>query len=156
MGKSPCQFSIHIFEVRKKNAIEDRLEQYLDIIGLNEYCGWYTADLKTLPALFANSKPQKPVIVTEFGADAYAGLHGTITDKGTEECQAFVYEKQIETIRNIPYIKGMTPWILYDFRCPRRTSVNQKYYNTKGLLSADKKYRKQAFYVLQKFYRELQ
>lgn len=140
----------------KKNAIEDRLEQYLDIIGLNEYCGWYTADLKTLPALFANSKPQKPVIVTEFGADAYAGLHGTITDKGTEECQAFVYEKQIETIRNIPYIKGMTPWILYDFRCPRRTSVNQKYYNTKGLLSADKKYRKQAFYVLQKFYRELQ
>lgn len=140
----------------KKNAIEDRLEQYLDIIGLNEYCGWYTADLKTLPALFANSKPQKPVIVTEFGADAYAGLHGTITDKRTEECQAFVYEKQIETIRNIPYIKGMTPWILYDFRCPRRTSVNQKYYNTKGLLSADKKYRKQAFYVLQKFYRELQ
>lgn len=140
----------------KKNAIEDRLEQYLDIIGLNEYCGWYTADLKMLPALFANSKPQKPVIVTEFGADAYAGLHGTITDKGTEECQAYVYEKQIETIRNIPYIKGMTPWILYDFRCPRRTSVNQKYYNTKGLLSADKKYRKPAFYVLQQFYKELQ
>ena len=140
----------------KKNAIEDRLEQYLDIIGLNEYCGWYTADLKTLPELFANSKPEKPVIVTEFGADAYAGLHGTIMDKGTEECQAFVYEKQIETIRNIPYIKGMTPWILYDFRCPRRTSVNQKYYNTKGLLSADKKYRKQAFYVLQQFYKELQ
>lgn len=140
----------------KKNAIEDRLEQHLDIIGLNEYCGWYTADLKTLPALFANSKPQKPVIVTEFGADAYVGLHGTITDKGTEECQAFVYEKQIETIRNIPYIKGMTPWILYDFRCPRRTSVNQKYYNTKGLLSADKKYRKPAFYVLQQFYKELQ
>lgn len=140
----------------KKNAIEDRLEQHLDIIGLNEYCGWYTADLKTLPALFANSKPQKPVIVTEFGADAYVRLHGTITDKGTEECQAFVYEKQIETIRNIPYIKGMTPWILYDFRCPRRTSVNQKYYNTKGLLSADKKYRKPAFYVLQQFYKELQ
>ena len=140
----------------KKNAIEDRLEQYLDIIGLNEYCGWYTADLKMLPSLFANSKPAKPVIVTEFGADAYAGLHGTITDKGTEECQAYVYEKQIETIRNIPYIKGMTPWILYDFRCPRRTSVNQKYYNTKGLLSADKKYRKPAFYVLQQFYKELQ
>ena len=140
----------------RKNAIEDRLEQYLDIIGLNEYCGWYTADLKTLPELFANSRPEKPVIITEFGADAYAGLHGTITDKGTEECQAFVYEKQIETIRHISYVKGMTPWILYDFRCPRRTSVNQRYYNTKGLLSADKKYRKPAFYVLQQFYKELQ
>ena len=49
----------------------------------------------------------------------------------------------------------MTPWILFDFRCPRRTSLIQKYYNRKGLLSEDKKYRKPAFYVLQKFYEEL-
>ena len=139
----------------KKNAIEDRLEQYLDIIGLNEYCGWYVADLNTIPELFANSRPDKPVIITEFGADAYAGFHGTVIDKGTEECQKFIYEKQIEVIRKIPYIKGMTPWILYDFRCPQRTSVNQRYYNTKGLLSTDKKHRKLAFSVLQKFYKEL-
>lgn len=64
-------------------------------------------------------------------------------------------KKQIATLRNIDYIKGMTPWILYDFRCPRRTSLIQKYYNRKGLLSEDKKYRKLAFYVLQKFYEEL-
>ena len=135
-----------------KNAIEDRLEEHLDLIGLNEYCGWYTADLKMLPELFENSNPKKPVIITEFGADAYAGLRGTITDKGTEDCQAFVYEKQIETIRTIPYIKGMTPWILNDFRCPRRTSVNQRYFNTKGLISADRKHRKMAFDVLKNFY----
>ena len=66
-----------------------------------------------------------------------------------------VYEKQTETIRTIPYVKGMTPWILYDFRCPRRTSMIQDYYNRKGLLSPDKTYRKPAFYVLQKFYQEL-
>lgn len=135
-----------------KNAIEDRLEQYLDIIGLNEYCGWYTADWNSLPALFENSDPKKPVIITEFGADAYPGLRGTITDKGTEDCQAYVYESQTEKIRQISYIKGMTPWIFYDFRCPRRTSVKQKYYNTKGLLSADKKHKKLAFYVLRDFY----
>ncbi len=137
-----------------KNAIEDRLEQYLDVIGVNEYCGWYTADLKMLPALFENSSPDKPVIITEFGADALTGLRGTISDKGTEDCQAYVYEKQTENIRKIPYIKGMTPWILHDFRCPRRTSVNQRYYNTKGLLSADKKHKKLAFYVLRDFYNE--
>ncbi len=140
---------------QEKNAIEDRLEQYLDIIGVNEYIGWYTAEWSKLPELFENSKPEKPVIITEFGADAFAGLRGTIMDKGTEDCQAYVYEKQTENIRKIPYIKGMTPWILYDFRCPRRTGVNQKYYNTKGLLSADKKYRKPAFYVLQSFYRSI-
>jgi len=139
----------------EKNMIVDRLADYLDVIGINEYCGWYTPDFAKLPELMANSNPAKPVIITEFGADALAGHHGTITDKGTEECQVYVYEKQIETLRGIDYIKGMTPWILYDFRCPRRTSVIQGYYNRKGLLSEDKTYKKPAFYVLQKFYREL-
>lgn len=137
-----------------KNAIEDRLEQYLDIIGLNEYCGWYAADFRMLPALFENSDPKKPVIITEFGADAMSGNRGTVTDKGTEDCQAFVYEKQIENIRKISYIKGMTPWILRDFRCPRRTAVTQKYYNTKGLVSAGGK-RKMAFGVLRDFYNSI-
>lgn len=139
----------------EKNVIADRLAEYLDVIGINEYCGWYTPDFEKLPQLMANSRPQKPVIITEFGADALAGHHGTITDKGTEECQAYVYERQIETLREIDYIKGMTPWILYDFRCPRRTSYIQKYYNRKGLCSADKKYKKMAFHVLQRFYMEL-
>ena len=49
----------------------------------------------------------KSVIITEFGADAQPRLRGTITDKGTEDCQAHVYEKQTEQIRRIPYIKGM-------------------------------------------------
>lgn len=135
-----------------KNMIRDRLTEYLDIIGLNEYCGWYNPNFKSLPELFENSDPDKPVIITEFGADALPGHHGTITDKGTEECQKYVYEKQIEAISAIDYIKGMTPWILYDFRCPRRTSVLQKYYNRKGLFSADKKYKKPAYYVLKNFY----
>ena len=139
----------------EKNVIADRLIEYLDVIGINEYCGWYTPDFEKLPQLMANSRPQKPVIITEFGADALEGHHGTVTDKGTEECQAYVYERQIATLREIDYIKGMTPWILYDFRCPRRTSYIQNYYNRKGLCSADKKYKKMAFYVLQKFYMEL-
>lgn len=138
----------------EKNAIEDRLEKHLDVIGVNEYCGWYTADFRMLPALFENSNPQKPVIITEFGADALSGHHGTITDKGTEECQALVYEKQIENIKKINYIKGITPWILRDFRCPRRTASTQKYFNTKGLVSADGK-RKIAFSVLQNFYKSI-
>lgn len=139
----------------REMAIADRLAEYLDIIGLNEYMGWYTPDFGMLTKLFENSNPQKPVIVTEFGADALPHHRGSVQDKGTEDCQRYVFEKQIETLRTIDYVKGMTPWILYDFRCPRRTSIIQGYYNRKGLLSPDKKYRKPAFYVLQKFYREL-
>lgn len=136
----------------KKNAIEDRLEERLDIIGINEYLGWYTPDFDKLPAFFANSNPTKPVIITEFGADALSNHRGTVSDKSTEDCQAYIYERQTEIIKTIPYVKGMSPWILYDFRCPRRTSLVQRYYNTKGLLSADKTHRKMAFYVLRDFY----
>ena len=139
----------------EKNAIADRLAEVLDVIGLHEYVGWYSPDFARLPQLFANSSPVKPVIITECGADALAGHHGTDSDKGTEEYQAEVYRKQVEVISGIDYVRGMTPWILFDFRCPRRTSFLQRYYNTKGLLSADRKHRKLAFYVLQEFYRSI-
>lgn len=139
----------------EENRIADRLADSLDVIGINEYCGWYTPDFSKLPQLMKNSDPDKPVIITEFGADALQGLHGSASDKGTEECQADVYEKQIAVLREIDYIRGMTPWILFDFRCPRRTSSIQNYYNRKGLLSEDMTYRKPAFYVLQKFYQSL-
>ncbi len=137
------------------NRIADRLAEKLDVIGINEYYGWYDPDFSRLPQLFENSDPDKPVIITEFGADALRGLHGSPEDKGTEECQKAVYEKQTEVLAAIPYVRGMTPWILYDFRCPRRTSVRQGYYNRKGLLDEGKEYRKPAFYVLQSFYRSL-
>lgn len=141
--------------VSKGNVIKDRLAESLDIIGVNEYCGWYTPDFRALPELFENSRPSKPVIISEFGADALPELYGDVSEKGTEDCQAYIYEKQIETIQKISYIKGMTPWILYDFRCPRRTSAIRKYYNTKGLLLADKKHKKKAFSILCKFYQSI-
>ena len=137
------------------NRIADRLAEKLDVIGVNEYYGWYDPDFDRLPRLFENSRPVKPVIVTEFGADALRGAHGTAEDKGTEECQAEVYRRQVAVLAAIPYVRGMSPWILYDFRCPRRTSVLQGYYNRKGLLDESKEYRKPAFYVLQAFYRGL-
>ena len=135
-------------------SIKDRLAEKLDIIGVNEYIGWYSPNFEELPQLMNNSNPTKPVIISEFGADATPGLHGSADDKGTEECQESIYRKQIEVIRQIPYIKGITPWILFDFRCPRRTAAIQGYYNRKGLVSSDRTYYKPAFSVLQSFYRE--
>ena len=135
-------------------SIKDRLAEKLDIIGVNEYIGWYSPNFEELPQLMNNSNPTKPVIISEFGADATPGLHGSVDDKGTEECQEAIYRKQIEVIRQITYIKGITPWILFDFRCPRRTAAIQGYYNRKGLVSSDRTYYKPAFSVLQSFYRE--
>lgn len=136
-------------------VINDRLEQYLDIIGINEYYGWYDPDLSKLEKIFKNSNIKKPVIISEFGADAKAGERGTVNDMGTEEYQLSIYKQQISLISKINYICGMSPWILYDFRCPRRTNNFQKMYNIKGLLSADKKYKKLSYYFMKSFYETL-
>ncbi|MDR2008071.1 MAG: glycoside hydrolase family 2 [Alphaproteobacteria bacterium] len=132
--------------------INDRLAEKLDVIGINEYYGWYEPDFSRLPKIFTNSNPQKPVVITEFGADALAGNHGTIDEMYTEENQLAIFEKQIDTLSKIEYIKGTSPWILADFRCPRRLHTKQNYYNLKGLVSTDRKHKKLAFYAMQKFY----
>jgi beta-glucuronidase len=136
-------------------ALNDPLGEYLDVIGLNEYVGWYgkyrPEDADKMQWTFAY---KKPVIVSEFGAGAAYGLHGDVDTRFTEEYQADLFKHQIGMLQRIPALAGMTPWILMDFRSPRRTLVGiQDYYNRKGVIS-DRGQRKQAFYVLQKFYRE--
>lgn len=134
-------------------TIKDRLAKSLDIIGINEYYGWYVPDFDYLTKLFRSSRPDRPVIVSEFGGGALYGHHGSSIEKFTEECQAEIYRKQVEVLGGTDYVKGMSPWILFDFRSPRRTSHIQGYYNRKGLVTSDRKHRKEAFYVLQEFYR---
>jgi beta-glucuronidase len=136
-------------------ALNDPLGEYLDVIGLNEYVGWYgkyrPENADKMQWTFAY---KKPVIVSEFGAGAASGLHGDIDTRFTEEYQADLFKHQIGMLQRIPALAGMTPWILMDFRSPRRTLVGiQDYYNRKGVIS-DRGQRKQAFYVLQKFYLE--
>jgi len=137
----------------EKLKIEDRLADYLDVIGINEYYGWYDPDFEKLPKILANSNPDKPVLICEFGGDARLGQRGTTDELWTEDKQKRIYERQVETFKKCPYIAGTTPWILYDFRCPRRLNRYQEGFNRKGLIDADRKTRKPAFYVMQEFYK---
>jgi beta-glucuronidase len=138
----------------EKLVIEDRLAGSLDVIGINEYYGWYDPDFGKLPKILVNSTPGKPVIICEFGGDARKGQRGTAEDLWTEDKQKALYEQQTAVIRRCPYIAGMTPWILYDFRCPRRLNRYQEGFNRKGLIDADRVTRKAAFYVMRRFYGE--
>ena len=135
--------------------IEDRLSSVLDIIGLNEYYGWYKPDFSELGRLIDNSAPDRPVVISECGADARYGNHGTIDMKWTEEAQAEVYRRQVDEISRTDYIRGMTPWILYDFRAPRRQNIWQEGFNRKGLVDSDRVHRKMAFDVLAGFYESI-
>jgi beta-glucuronidase len=137
-----------------KLLIEDRLAEFLDVIGINEYYGWYDPDFEKLPKILSDSKPEKPALICEFGADARLGQRGTGDELWTEDKQKYIYEEQVETFKKCPYIAGTTPWILYDFRCPRRLNRYQEGFNRKGLIDTQRKERKPAFYVMQKFYAE--
>jgi beta-glucuronidase len=80
-------------------------------------------------------------------------LHGAIEQRFTEEYQENLYRHQITMLREIPFLRGMSPWILMDFRSPRRPLAGiQDFYNRKGLVS-EKGEKKKAFFVLQEFYR---
>jgi beta-glucuronidase len=134
-------------------VLDDRLADALDVVGVNEYIGWYEStpeDADTTRWVL----PQKPVIFSEFGAEAKYGNHGTTNQRWTEEQQASVLEHQFVMLHRIPQLRGVSPWVLMDFRSPGRNIPGlQDGFNRKGLLS-EKGEKKQAFSVVRKAYAE--
>jgi len=135
--------------------LEDRLMDHLDIIGNNEYYGWYDPNIDELLDILDNTNLTKPVIIAEFGAGAKAGYHSTKESLWSEEFQAELYRRQYETMAKSPFIKGTTPWIFYDFRAVRRLNKHQEGFNRKGLIAEDRKTKKLAYYVTQDHYKNM-
>jgi beta-glucuronidase len=134
--------------------VDDPLGKALDVIGTNEYIGWYEKKPETADVTQWRIDYQKPVIMSELGGDAKAGLHGGKNDRWTEEYQANIYRHQLGMLNRIPQLRGMSPWVLVDFRSPNRPLAGiQDEFNRKGLIS-DQGQKKQAFFILQKAYME--
>ena len=135
--------------------IDDPLGEYLDVLGCNEYVGWYDGLPEKADRLEWKSKYEKPLVMSEFGGDALYGHHGDPLTRWTEEYQESIYQHQLNMLKKIPFLRGTAPWILTDFRSPRRPLPGiQDYWNRKGLIS-DRGEKKKAFYVMQQYYREL-
>jgi beta-glucuronidase len=135
---------------------EDPLIQHLDIIGINEYFGWYSGHVEQVEGVLARlEQAGKPVIISEFGADCVAGLHGDKDEIRTEEFQADFYRRQFESVLRFPFIAGTSPWVLYDFQSPLRQNKYQRGYNRKGLIADDHRTRKQAFGTVHAVYEGL-
>ena len=134
--------------------VDDKLGEALDVIGTNEYIGWYEQHPETADVTDWSIAYQKPLIMSEFGGDAKAGLHGGENDRWTEEYQANIYRHQLGMLNRIGQLRGMSPWVLMDFRSPNRPLVGiQDEFNRKGLIS-DQGEKKQAFFILQKAYKD--
>jgi beta-glucuronidase len=134
-------------------TINDPMADVMDIISFNAYIGWYDGLPDKAERVTWKIKQNKPVIVSEFGAGALQGYHGDSLTRWTEEFQEYAYRENIKMFEQIPQLRGISPWILADFRSPKRFLPNiQDGWNRKGLISetGDKK---KAFYVLQEYYK---
>ena len=133
------------------NRLNDNMNQYVDVVSFNQYIGWYR-DVNDAPKMRWEIPYNKPVIVSEFGGGAKYGYHGAKNQRWTEEFQENLYRENCAMLDKIEGLAGTTPWILKDFRSPRRVLPDvQDYYNRKGLFS-DKGEKKKAFYVLKEWY----
>ena len=154
--------------------LTDPLAEVVDVQALNQYFGWYYSGFLGLVGPFSShharrvmlenmhrirfrSELDKPLIVSETGAGARAGLRAPEEDLVTfsEDYQALVYRKQIEMLSGQESLAGVSPWILKDFRSPLRLYQGvQDYWNLKGLVAKDGT-RKEAFFVLRDWYEAL-
>ncbi|MBC8052662.1 MAG: beta galactosidase jelly roll domain-containing protein [Sphingobacteriaceae bacterium] len=142
-------------------TISDTLSRHLDVISVNQYLGWYNKWPSKPEEVVWKSEFNKPLIMSEFGAEALYGNHGAsdIASSWTEEYQEQLYKDQLTMLKNIPFLRGSCPWILVDFRSPRRLHPTLQdgqngMWNRKGLLS-DKGYKKKAWFVMHNYYKNI-
>ena len=136
--------------------VMDPFADYVDIINFNEYVGWYDGMPEKCDKITWQIKYNKPVMISEFGAGALEGLHGDKDTRFTEEHQEDVYIHNLEMLNKIPQFRGVSPWILADFRSPRRQLPGiQDGWNRKGVIGQNGS-KKKAFFVLKNFYTQQQ
>jgi beta-glucuronidase len=133
-------------------VVQDPLADLVDIVAFNEYIGWYDGLPEKCDRISWQIDYNKPVFISEFGAGAKYGNHGDINQRWTEEFQADMIHRTLGMLDKIDGLCGFSPWILTDFRSPRRQLPGiQDGFNRKGLLS-EKGEKKKAFFVLQTYY----
>jgi beta-glucuronidase len=134
-------------------TVTDPLGADLDVLAVNQYEAWYSSRTpdQIAQVSFATDY-DKPLMFSEFGADALAGHHGPRENLWTEEFQAWLFEETLKMVARTPGCVGLSPWLLKDFRSPRRWHGRyQQFWNRKGLIS-ETGTRKLAFDVLRRFY----
>jgi beta-glucuronidase len=136
--------------------IDDPLGQHVDLLSYNEYIGWYVGLPQKCREITWEYAYEKPVCISELGAGALAGYHGDSLTRWSEEYQNFFYQEQIKMLEKIDQLRGTTPWILNDFRSPKRPlPYIQDGYNRKGLVSENGE-KKQAYWTLREFYKYIE
>jgi beta-glucuronidase len=118
--------------------------------------GWYSGLPNDMQNAHWKVAYDNLLFFSETGAEAKSGYHADKRTRWSEEYQEWFFEEQIKMMKRMPEnYCGLSPWILNDFRSPRRNHPKyQEGWNRKGLFD-DKGNKKKAFFVLQNYYNEI-
>lgn len=122
-----------------------------DLLSYNHYFGWYGGSVAMYGPwfdAFHQKYPDKPIGISEYGCEAL-NWHTSTPRQGdyTEEYQAFYHEEVIKQIIDRPYLWATHVWNMFDFAADSRNEGGESGMNHKGLVSFDRKYKKDSFYA---------
>lgn len=131
-------------------------EKYLhisDIVSYNHYFGWYGGNVSMYGPWFDEfhkKYPKKAIGISEYGCEAL-NWHTSNPEQGdyTEEYQAYYHEELIKQIMERPYLWATHVWNMFDFAADARSEGGENGMNHKGLVTFDRKYKKDSFYAYQ-------
>ena len=129
-------------------------EEYVripDVLSYNHYFGWYGGDVSMYGDwfdTFHKKYPNKAIGMSEYGCEAL-NWHTSNPEQGdyTEEYQAYYHEELIKQLFTRDYIWATHVWNMYDFAADARAEGGENGMNHKGLVTFDRKYKKDAFYA---------
>lgn len=123
-----------------------------DICSYNLYYGWYLGELGMNDKWFDDlheANPGKIIGFSEYGADANPQYQSLRPEKGdwTESYQALFHEHILKMWKDRPYLWAIHCWNMFDFGADGRNEGGKPGQNQKGLVTFDRKLKKDAFYI---------
>ncbi|UJF15536.1 glycoside hydrolase family 2 protein [Jeotgalibaca sp. MA1X17-3] len=137
--------------------IEDVQNQITDTVGYNHYFGWYAGDLadneKWLDK-FHEVHPDRALGISEYGCEGIITYHNENPKAGdySEEYQALYHEHMAKIIDERPWLWGTHVWNMFDFGCDARNEGGVAGRNNKGLITIDRKVKKDSFYLYKAYW----
>ncbi len=142
--------------LKDENVVNDPLGEFVDLVAFNEYLGWYGGLPDKCRTTNWSTPYNKPLFISEVGAGAKGGFHADSLTRFSEEFQEWFFKEQTTMFSRMPdNFVGVAPWVMADFRSPKRNNpIYQEGWNRKGVYD-DKGNKKKAFYVLQDYYKKM-
>lgn len=130
---------------------DDEINAISDVLSYNHYFGWYGGNVHMYGPWFDNFHkkfPNKAIGISEYGCEAL-DWHTSEPEQGdyTEEYQAYYHEELIKQISKRPYLWATHVWNMFDFAADARAEGGENGMNHKGLVTFDRKYKKDSFYA---------